>query len=221
VNEVPFESMQRAFSTNRVNLFTQAASSPTKANAWAMALWNGKVSAALWGEIGMAEVVVRNAIHRELTKLAQRETESSEWFHQLARLGIDGAAADRVRDTLAQLDTDRKAHTPGYVVAGLSFGFWGRVLAASDAESLWRRQLHRAFPRGTVHHDVAHAMRTVHDLRNRIAHHRPICKGTPAANIAELFTALAAIRNLVSWTAPDLAGHLHTYGIEDLIHARP
>jgi hypothetical protein len=211
------EALQRAFSKKRIDLFTSAASSPTVRNAWAMTLWNGRVSAALWTEIGWTEVIVRNALHRELALLSQRQIGTREWFNNLDRLGIPGPKVDKA---LAELDRRGKPHTEAYVVAGLSLGFWGQISAKGDASSLWLRQLHRAFP-GQPHAEVAKAMKTVHELRNRIAHHRPICKGRPEANIASLLDATNAMRTLIAWTAPEVASLLKTPGLEELINSRP
>ena len=62
-------------------------------------------------------------------------------------------------------------------MAELPFGFWRFLLSSRYERTLWLPCLRDAFPgiRGRgMRRDVHDAMRDLHLLRNRIAHHEPI-----------------------------------------------
>ncbi|HEV6955663.1 MAG TPA: hypothetical protein VKY86_20655 [Promicromonospora sp.] len=128
--------------------------------AFARYEWNIEASAGVMGLSSVVEVVVRNAIDRELTTWARRaHGPHAEWFDH------------------APLDL--KGRRDGKVVAELSFGFWRYLLESRYHTALWVPALHRAFPDGArdlrqrrAH--VAHQMQQLQFVRNRAAHHEPI-----------------------------------------------
>lgn len=129
--------------------------------------WNIDLASALFHRhLGTLEVLIRNALHREMAANYNRHdwwNSSDAWRNEL-----DDYGRKRVRKALDG------ARCPGDVVAALSFGFWCALLDRNH-ERLWRAALHRAFPeyRGTrkrLHKDLYHLVR----LRNRLAHHEPI-----------------------------------------------
>ena len=71
----------------------------------------------------------------------------------------------------------RRAESGGRVVAELPLGFWRYLLSSRYERTLWLPCLRDAFPgiRGRgMRRDVHDALRDLHLLRNRIAHHEPI-----------------------------------------------
>lgn len=134
--------------------------------------WNIEVSAAFYGPLSCLEVLLRNAIHRELATLFVRY----DWWsapgvnlHRQAQLEVE-----RAQDKIHQ---NRRRKTHDRMVAELPLGFWVSLLGqGNDYEMrLWRPALHRAFPgyrgrRKPLHDALDH----VRFFRNRIAHYEPI-----------------------------------------------
>jgi hypothetical protein len=132
--------------------------------------WNIDVSAAFYPPLSIFEVILRNALHEELTYHYARP----EWW-TVARPAGDGAhliaAAQRKL-------TWTCGHTPTAddVVAAMSFGFWVSLLSRSNEELMWRPALYRAFrpsyrgSRREMHSHLEH----LRMFRNRIMHHEPV-----------------------------------------------
>jgi hypothetical protein len=137
--------------------------------------WNGEVSAAFHEILGLLEVVLRNALHDQLTAWHDRRGRRGRWYDD-----PDGILETHRRRDIAEarsrLDRDGKAANPGRVVAELTFGFWRYLLARRYETTLWTPALRHAFPnlrparRATLYSPIKDLVR----LRNRIAHHEPI-----------------------------------------------
>ena len=230
----PFDALQAGFSGKRVNLFTHYARSQTSASAWALMNWDAQVGAALSIELGHVEVLVRNAIHRELVALSNRLAKDANWFDHLGTLGISGNDAARIEDLKRDLQqrstrNPRRVIGSSDIVAGLSFGLWRNLVGNTYHRALWDPRLHRAFS-NVARPTVSDALGRATDLRNRIAHRRPICKriapadtrqASPDSNVAWLLDELANIRRLAVWVAPAVASFLAVADLEDLIRSRP
>lgn len=140
--------------------------------------WNGRLSGAVHEELGMLEIVLRNALDRQLVT-----------YHRVALNGDGRWYADRRMPwqsarMIEQIDRARAQATgsrrfpeqPGKVIAELTFGFWRYVLAAPYQSTLWAPALRHAFPclrparRATVY-QLVDGLNTV---RNRVAHHEPV-----------------------------------------------
>lgn len=146
------------------------------AAAVALYEWNNQMSGAWWCLIAHLEVVVRNAIHDSLSEWSIREHGDSRWFLTGAKL-FPWETRDVISGARRRAISRGRVETPGRVVAELTLGFWCFLLAARYERSLWVPTLRRAFPHlmGTgMRRDVHKAVKEVHLLRNRIAHHEPI-----------------------------------------------
>lgn len=137
--------------------------------------WNAEVAAAFFEVLGHLEVVLRNALHEELSSWHASNRRRGLWFDDPARLLDERRRAD-IDTARARLLRDGKTETPGKVVAELSFGFWRFLLDRRYQNTLWAQALRHAFPflvpqrRQSVYQPVERLTR----LRNRIAHHEPI-----------------------------------------------
>ncbi|WP_433302035.1 Abi family protein [Actinoplanes sp. CA-030573] len=133
--------------------------------------WNSEVSAALAVTIGHVEVIMRNAIHENLTEWSARRFGEPRWYLDPGHL-LQRRQAEVVQ--LARMRARQRGETPGQVVAELSLGFWRYLLANHYDSTLWRESLYRAFP-GQPRRRVLHeAVEVLHRSRNRIAHHEPM-----------------------------------------------
>lgn len=90
--------------------------------ALALYEWNVDVSTAFWSTLSQVEVILRNALHKELTEWSAREHAEPNWY-----LDPSGLLTEQAHDDItARLRATRNGRTelPGGVVAELSFGFW-------------------------------------------------------------------------------------------------
>lgn len=165
--------------------------------------WNAAVSAALWGSIGHAEVVLRNAIHDALSARHTARSRPGQWYDDPAH-ELDQHARDDIAKAIRR--TRGGASPPaGKVVAELSFGFWRYLLAKRYTASLWPA-LRPAFPflGGSDRRLLEAPVAIVHRLRNRVAHHEPvIAEDLAAAHAAVLTIVGAADPALRTWVAGD------------------
>ncbi|GIH69232.1 hypothetical protein [Sphaerimonospora thailandensis] len=152
--------------------------------------WNTEISGALLGPFQGFEVVLRNALDRELRSHFGRV----DWWNS-ASIRLTPHAVDKIQEA-ARPSRRRPAPTPGDVVSSLSLGFWESLLAASNnyETHLWRPALRRAFPgysglRGPLHDDVYN----LRALRNRIAHCEPIHARHLAADYQTLLRVLGYV----------------------------
>jgi hypothetical protein len=156
--------------------------------------WNSDLSASLFRTIGHVEIIVRNALHENLTSWSARRFGEPRWYLDPGQVLQIRALRDirAARERAAQKPGDE---TPGRIVAELNVGFWRYLLAGHYDRTLWRATLHHAFPgerRRRVVHDAAEVL---HRCRNRLAHHEPIFN-KPVEDIH--FTVLA----LADWICP-------------------
>ncbi len=175
--------------------------------------WNAALSAALWGPLGVLEVVVRNALHAQLVERTGRE----DWW---ADARLDAQLLERERGAIAEavatagLRNDQPSADD--VVAASRFGLWVGLLSDgiprhklhSYETALWQPRLRRAFPyyaggRKQLHGDLD----SVRRIRNRVAHHEPIFR----SNVALLAETIARVAGYV-----DPAGESYIRGSERL-----
>lgn len=135
--------------------------------------WNLAVSGAMYEALGIAEVVLRNALNEQLTTWHGQSP--GQWYDDSR--GIMSPIAhddiDNARERVLRLG---RPETAGHVVAELNFGFWKFLLAKRYEMTLWTPCLRHAFPNLTPQNRsiVFDALDELHRLRNRVAHHEPI-----------------------------------------------
>jgi hypothetical protein len=115
-------------------------------------------------------------MHDELTVWSLARYGDVAWYMDHGKV-LDGEAAAAIDTARRHAVASGKSETPGRVVAELPLGFWRFLLAGRYERSLWFPCLRYAFPgiRGRgMRRDVHESMRSLHLLRNRIAHHEPI-----------------------------------------------
>jgi hypothetical protein len=137
---------------------------------------NTELSAAFWIVLCDLEVLVRNAMHEELTHWSIGRYGRPDWYLDHGEVFNEQTMSD-IDAARHHVAANGRPETPGRVVAELPLGFWRFLLSGRYERSLWLPCLRDAFPgidgRG-MRRDVHEAMRELHLLRNRIAHHEPI-----------------------------------------------
>ncbi len=163
-------------------------------------LWDRRLSSALFHDIAVIEVALRNAVDRALT-----DDYGPQWF---TRRLFDDRTYTQIADAWARLPARHRAlhaddrRTRGRLLASCMFGTWTSALDAGgvtglpqpahtiDHDIIWTRPaLLRAFPGAAAIAGTQRAQLTrtwVHDhvrdvglLRNRIAHHESLINGYP------------------------------------------
>ncbi len=206
--------MTRRLSPERLTPYAIAAGGDI-ADALELYVWNAKVSAALGATIGHVEVVLRNAVHENLTEWSVRRFGEPKWYLDVGRLLQQRAVEDiRVARQRARRGGQR-TETPGRVVAELNLGFWRYLLASHYDGTLWRQTLHEVFPGQSRRRIIHDAFEVLHLSRNRLAHHEPMFN-RPIADIR--ITALA----LAGWVCPVSRGWIERRcSVESLLRRRP
>lgn len=140
--------------------------------------WNIRIAGAFLEDLAIAEVLLRNALDRELRKKYQPQPNSEPWYLQ------NGVLYEKqgnwVDATIKQLKFDEDNYEPDQnsVIPAMSLGFWEVLLSPTYQTRLWPL-LKAAFPyasrsgnpdRANIHELV----RDMRILRNDIAHHKAI-----------------------------------------------
>ena len=153
-------------------------------------VWNARLSAACIEVIHHVEVLVRNAIHRQL-RADQLENGLRSWLVDSTVLKPGELHA--VDAAIMRIRRLHKPVTADGVVAGLQLSFWARLLGTRYDE-IWKSTLHRAFPHGSGNRrDIAGPLNRVSALRNDIAHHKSLLDVPVAERHADLLTLAAAV----------------------------
>ncbi len=160
--------------------------------------WNAAVSAALWLDIGHLEILVRNAMHHQLTTFSVRMYGEPRWYLNPGGQ-LQPAAQTDIAMTYTRLARAGKPADPGRVVAELSFGFWRYLTASSYDRVLWKPVLSHGFAGQPRRRPLYDRLARLHLLRNRLAHHEPVHRQQLARLHGDLLT-------VIEWIDPALRG---------------
>lgn len=165
-------------------------------------LWDRRLATAIFHDLSVLEVALRNALDRALT-----QEHGSEWFRLSSAL-FDQRTYSQIADAWERLPARFRDAAPGdgrirgRLLASCMFGTWVSALDAggktgvdgpcawSNHDVVWTRGvLLLAFPgagkiAGTMRTQltrpwVHQQVREVHILRNRVAHHESLINGYP------------------------------------------
>lgn len=192
-----FAAIQAALSAERLDPYCREVNGDLAA-AIALYEWNTVMSAALWADITDLEVLVRNAMHQQLTEWSTRRYGESRWYLDPGGILTTRRAADVVAARLRIAHSNpRKTETPGRVVTELSFGFWCYLVTGHYDRTLWKSCLRHGFPGQPVRSPLHRRLTGLHKARNRIAHHEPIYRSQLSKLHEDLLT-------VIEWINPAL-----------------
>jgi hypothetical protein len=190
----PFDAaVMQCLSHARLQPYLEASGGDV-ARSLALYRWNISVSAAFFEVLTVVEVVVRNAIHEQLSAWNEESGYHESWFANLHGYLLEKTVRV-VAETEARIARERLVRSESTVLAALPFGFWRYLLSNRYRTTLWPFAMRAAFP-GLGDRDgstLCTAVRHLHVLRNRIAHHEPIIRRDLAADYAAAKFVLEAV----------------------------
>lgn len=186
--------------------------------AIALYQWNVAASAACFEAFHYVEIIVRNAMDRELGAYFEEETRRIPWFllPVVSKAGSQAALERNIAEVRGRLRAQSQGReTREQIVAGLSFGFWAALLH-SEYEDLWRRALHNSFPHSSGKRaDVVALLETLRQFRNKLAHHDSLLG-------VDVRLMLDHMGRVLAWVDPTAGGWLaNVERVSDLLIARP
>lgn len=158
------------------------------------------MASACMGDIAILEVALRNRMDRQLSLLALEQNGTEDWYMQ----GYNSMTEPSTR----------------FVKRGTIHTKWPDQRRADYENDLWRKGLDKTFSNGRQYARAVEErwtrkyaldiVKTVHALRNRVAHHEPLVNGIPLPgenrrialeNATQACFALAMIldRDLHAW----------------------
>lgn len=185
-----YSEFAKVMTTHRMSRYLMASGGDSRK---AMTLYrkNLLISQELFTIIGCFEIALRNAIDEHYLK-----TFGNDWLRSAA---IAGGIFDHIETTLTKdtindgLRKLKRNYTHSKLVAELGFGFW-RFMFAPHQYARAGQTLLRIFPSKPKSTQVTqynnsyifNELANINKIRNRIAHHEPIC-----------FTPLLAVKNTI------------------------
>ncbi|WP_125775013.1 hypothetical protein [Antribacter gilvus] len=168
--------------------------------------WNIKASTSVMGLVSVVEVVVRNALDREMRQWCNKLHGTECWFDHV-RLDARGAA-DLAAARARARGGGTRAEVHGKVIAELSLGFWRYLVESRYYASIWVPAAHKAFPGGASdlrqrQRRVAKHLQQLQFVRNRAAHHEPIHR-------RDFRRDLQAAAELTLWVSPHAQGWMES-----------
>ncbi|MGA9314469.1 MAG: hypothetical protein WBV77_07560 [Solirubrobacteraceae bacterium] len=183
--------------------------------------WNAAVSAALFEDFSVLEVVLRNACHRELRIWNAAQGNSSPWYHHPVLTPGGMQDIGRARQRVAQ---GGKPGTEGRVISELMFGFWRLLHSKIYEATLWTPCLRHAYPlqRPNDRSAVYHRLDRLNTVRNRVAHHEPIHGSTIGKTGLDIAGIHNVLLEILGWIDIDVQRWVTAHSrVPTLLRRRP
>ncbi|KQB85967.1 Abi-like protein [Corynebacterium lowii] len=187
-------------------------------NALALYGWHAELSAAVQQVLGITEVILRNAMDKQLQEWNRREGGGRSWLLEEPVAPLRGLVGRKRREAYRRACKEaelREENHPRYgdsvshddVLSQVMFGMWKDLLpnygvnasfdnrGNSNRRRLWTEALCSAFP----YSDDPHGERTywrvakVHGLRNRVSHMDSLLNVDVRDEVGEAFSLVRSI----------------------------
>jgi len=174
-----FSQLEIIVSSPRLSRY-QSASGGDRKKAVELYWLNIKLSQSLFAIIGLFELCLRNTIHQHYSKLfndhewIKNQCHGSGFLINPSMGGKSSISSKKVKATVRKLGV---TYSSDRLVAEMSLGFWVHLFSPRHF-FLAGQNLHRIFvnrPKGTRQKQIFNELTCILELRNRIAHHEPIC----------------------------------------------
>lgn len=197
-----------------------AAANGNQQKAIALYGWNVQLAAAFQELLGVAEVVLRNSIDRELQVWNDREqgTSGSSWLLTEPAAPLRSLTQGKRLSAIDAAEKVSKKREAGHwrhghpvthddVLAQVMFGMWKDILpnhhpdaaaektANANRDRMWTEALNKAFPNITDPNGQTTFWRVyhLHHLRNRVSHGEPLLTINVKDKTRDLFALVKSI----------------------------
>ena len=215
-----YVNFERLFSQKRVSRYVQACGSDTR-KAMTLYRYNLRLAQELFTIISCFEVSLRNAIDEKLVPIL-----GSEWLKDSVMPGgiFTTPKLKKTYNTIIysynKLDSQGE-YSHSKLIASMDFGMWKYMFSPLQYQ-LTHQSLLGIFPykmRSTPSCHINHTyffneLDKVNTLRNRIAHHAPVCfyLQDPGIDTTHIMTEYQKIQTLFAWMGIDSQSML--YGLD-------
>ena len=215
-----YVNFERFFSQKRVSRYVQACGSDTR-KAMTLYRYNLRLAQELFTIISCFEVSLRNAIDEKLVPIL-----GSEWLKDSVMPGgiFTTPKLKKTYNTIIysynKLDSQGD-YSHSKLIASMDFGMWKYMFSPLQYQ-LTHQSLLGIFPykmRSTPSCHINHTyffneLDKVNTLRNRIAHHEPVCfyLQDPVIDTTHIMTEYQKIQTLFAWMGIDSQSML--YGLD-------
>ena len=196
MNPAFFQQIEAILAAERLNAYRQ--DGVTAEVTLARYLWNMALCEALYSPLQIAELALRNSLHRCLSLRF-----SSDQWYDLAAAKLPSWQIQQVESARQKLLDGGKPSNPGRIVAEMHFGFWtGFFNKVHAGTGIGHYVAQQAFPHATkADRDLKKLdarWKRIRDLRNRVFHHERI------VHFTDLDAQHTAILEVVGWISPEL-----------------
>lgn len=141
---------------------------------------NLRLSHEVFSVLGVFEVVLRNRIDVHYKTVYNPVIGNDEWLLYAANPGgfyATGHTAKTQQSILNSITDLGGTYTHNKLLAELTFGFWRFQFGPKEFSAAGSTLLHIFVnrPHGTNHTTIFNKLKQINNIRNRIAHHEPIC----------------------------------------------
>ena len=215
-----YVNFERFFSQKRVSRYVQACGSDTR-KAMTLYRYNLRLAQEIFTIISCFEVSLRNAIDEKLVPIL-----GSEWLKDSVMPGgiLTTPKLKKTYNTIIysynKLDSQGE-YSHSKLIASMDFGMWKYMFSPLQYQ-LTHQSLLGIFPykmRSTPSCHINHTyffneLDKVNTLRNRIAHHEPVCfyLQDPVIDTTHIMTEYQKIQTLFAWMGIDSQSML--YGLD-------
>ena len=216
-----FSTLEQALSHERLQRYLDACGNDTR-KAMTLYRYNQRLSQEMFTILSCFEVTLRNAIDVKL-----RSTLGSDWLKDSFQAGgiFDTPRLARtsniVRGGYRRLLEQRKPYSHVGLISEMEFGVWKHMFSREQFAATGRVLL-RIFPNKPTstpamqynHTYIFNELDKINTLRNRIAHHEPICFDLGSAHIGTsyIINQYNRLHTLFSWMGYDSSAML--YGLD-------
>lgn len=181
---------------------------------------NIALSQQLYGVIGLFEIILRNSIDRHM--IVRR---GSEWLQEAVAPGgyLDinpgcEKSFHLIQEVIQKLALE---YTHDRLITKLTLGFWTYQFAPKEFAAAGSTLL-EIFPNrpfGTRQKQIFQNLVMINDIRNRIAHHEPVCFEKNSVSTDRAMRRYELILKLLGWLGCDQKKMLHGIdGVREAIH---
>jgi len=181
-------SLRKSMSPERFDPYTHKAGGDRELAA-ELYVYNSRVAEALLHPLNLIEVTLRNSIDRVLVKLHGHDWHLSQ---QVSDVFLMEGGANTLQAAVSR--SGRNA-LRGDIIANLSFDFWSNMFRDHYGD-FWRYHLLEVMPNlpeGVTRHDLQVSVKTINNLRNRVAHYEPILDMNVSGILTNVFKIVGYI----------------------------